>query len=273
MATVRTFSDAKSQALRTAGALNPHAAAVTDAAFVGHPFFDARDLVQVKYEMVRRVEAEGQSVTQTAATFGFSRPAFYTAQTALARGGLPALVRQRPGPRRRHKLRPEIVTALRQARVDEPMIPSSATRRAYSRRVWRACAPSNHRAGAGSTPKIPHAAPTVTFPPAGPPPPQHRAVDPITLTTHYEAARAQAIGQAWVGPPVVGLTVLYRWGLPAWMHLIQERAAASRGAKRHPAVSPTFPHPPRDAAATILVIASMLLACSMESSQCTPPPN
>lgn len=90
MATVRTSSDAKSQALRAAGALNPHAAAVTDAVFIGHPFFDARDLVQVKYEMVRRVEAEGRSVTQTAATFGFSRPAFYTAQSALARGGLPA---------------------------------------------------------------------------------------------------------------------------------------------------------------------------------------
>jgi transposase len=125
LATVRTSSDAKSHALRAAGALNTHAAALTDAAFIGHPFFDARDLIQVKYEMVRRVEAEGQSVTQTAATFGFSRPAFYTAKSALARGGLPALVRQRPGPRRRHKLRPQIVIALRQARVDEPMILAS----------------------------------------------------------------------------------------------------------------------------------------------------
>jgi transposase len=124
MATVRTVS-VKNQALGAAGAFNPHSARVTDAAFVGHPFFDAGDLVQVKYEMVRRVVAEGQSVTQTAATFGFSRPAFYAAQSALARGGLPGLVRQRPGPRRRHKLRPEIVNALRQARVDEPSILSS----------------------------------------------------------------------------------------------------------------------------------------------------
>ncbi len=126
LATAHTASDAKRQVLHAAGALNPHAATVIDPAFVGHPFFDARDLVQAKYEMVRRVEAEGHSVTQTAAAFGFSRPAFYAAQAALARGGLPALVRQRPGPRRRHKLRPEIVTALRQARVDEPMILSSS---------------------------------------------------------------------------------------------------------------------------------------------------
>lgn len=125
LATARNPNDAKAHALRAARALNPHATAVTDAAFVGHPFFDPRDLVQVKYEMVRRVEAEGQSVTHTVAAFGFSRPAFYSAQAALARGGLPALVRQRPGPRRRHKLRPEIVNALRQARDDEPMIVSS----------------------------------------------------------------------------------------------------------------------------------------------------
>ena len=125
MATARNPNDAKGHSLRAARALNPHAAAVTDAAFVGHPFFDPRDLIQVKYEMVRRVEAEGQSVTRTAAAFGFSRPAFYAAQAALARGGLPALVRQRPGPRRRHKLHPEIVDALRQARADEPLIVSS----------------------------------------------------------------------------------------------------------------------------------------------------
>lgn len=125
MAVIRNSNDAKAQALRAAGALNVHATSVLDDAFVGHPFFDARDLVQVKYEMVRRVEAEGQAVTHTAASFGFSRPAFYAAQAALARGGLPALVRQRPGPRRRHKLLPEIMTALRQARANEPMLLSS----------------------------------------------------------------------------------------------------------------------------------------------------
>ena len=57
-------------------------------AFADHEFFDARDLVQVKYEMVRRVEAEGASVTDAAAAFGFSRPSFYQAQTALQLHGL-----------------------------------------------------------------------------------------------------------------------------------------------------------------------------------------
>jgi transposase len=113
-------ADAKARALRASGTLNAHPDAVTDAAFRGHPFFDPRDLVQVKYEMLRRVQVDGNSVTHTATSFGFSRPVFYAAQVALDRGGLPALVPQRPGPRRRHKMRPEIVSFLQQLRLDEP---------------------------------------------------------------------------------------------------------------------------------------------------------
>jgi len=113
---------AKVQALRTAGALHPRPSTVADPAFAAHPFFDPRDLVQVKYEMVRRVQVDGHAVTQAAASFGFSRPAFYAAQSALAHGGLPALLPQRPGPRRRHKVRPEILAFLQQARTDEPSV-------------------------------------------------------------------------------------------------------------------------------------------------------
>src|SRR5207249_8819443 len=51
-------------------------------------FFDARDLVQVKYEMVRRVQVDGASVVGAAAAFGFSRPSYYEAAAALARDGL-----------------------------------------------------------------------------------------------------------------------------------------------------------------------------------------
>ena len=113
-------TDEKTRALRASGALNANPTTVTDPAFRGHPFFDPRDLVQVKYEMLRRVHVDGHSITQTVANFGFSRPVFYAAQAAHARGGLPALVPQRPGPRRRHKVRPEILSFLRQVRLDEP---------------------------------------------------------------------------------------------------------------------------------------------------------
>src|SRR5216117_2589429 len=64
----------KASALRRHHALNPRAHAVSDSAFTsGNDFFDARDLVQVKYEMLRRVNEDGELVTQAAADFGFSR--------------------------------------------------------------------------------------------------------------------------------------------------------------------------------------------------------
>ncbi len=60
---------------------------------------DPRDVVQVKYEMVRKVKLEGAPVARSAAAFGFSRPTYYGAEAALESGGLPALVPAKPGPR------------------------------------------------------------------------------------------------------------------------------------------------------------------------------
>ena len=68
--------DSKSLALRQQGCLNPHPEQVKDELFQAREFFDPRDLVQVKYEMLRRVEADGLPVNRSAATFGFSRPSF-----------------------------------------------------------------------------------------------------------------------------------------------------------------------------------------------------
>ena len=90
--------DPKVEALREARSLNPRPEAVRDAQFSRSEFLDARDLVQVKYEMVRRARVEGEPVGQAAAAFGFSRPSFYAAQHALEEGGLQALVPARPGP-------------------------------------------------------------------------------------------------------------------------------------------------------------------------------
>jgi transposase len=111
----------KAAALREHHALNPHPEAVTDPAFVGgDPFFDARDVVQVKYEMLRRVHQDAQPVSRAASAFGFSRPSFYQAEAAFTAGGLPGLLPQRPGPRRAHKLSAEVVDFLAQLRSEEP---------------------------------------------------------------------------------------------------------------------------------------------------------
>lgn len=111
--------DPKIDALREQGALNPHPERVGDQLFAEHDFFDARDLVQVKYEMVRRVEAEGESITDAATAFGFSRPSFYQAQTALRLHGLAGLLPKKRGPRGGHKLSDEVVEYLVQVRAGD----------------------------------------------------------------------------------------------------------------------------------------------------------
>jgi transposase len=116
-------SQDKLEALQERHALNPYPRKVTDQTFVsGGEFFDARDLVQVKYEMLRRVQKDGQSVVQTAATFGFSRPSFYRTQQAFEAEGLPGLLPERPGPRRGHKLTPQVTAFLEQAVAKEPLL-------------------------------------------------------------------------------------------------------------------------------------------------------
>jgi transposase len=105
----RRRPDPKVEALRQTRTLNPRPQAVRDEQFAGSEFFDARDLVQVKYEMVRQARVDGVPVAHAAAAFGFSRPAYYEAAAALERDGLPGLVPAKPGPRRAHKLTEEIV--------------------------------------------------------------------------------------------------------------------------------------------------------------------
>jgi transposase len=105
----RRREDPKVQALREERCLNPRPEVVRDPAFAASEFLDARDLVQVKYEMVRRVRVDGQAVSRTVADYGFSRPSFYEAAAALDTGGLAGLVPARPGPRRAHKMSAEVV--------------------------------------------------------------------------------------------------------------------------------------------------------------------
>lgn len=117
--------DPKVEALRSERSLNPRPEAVVDEAFASSEFLDARDLVQVKYEMVRRVRVDGDAVSHSASAFGFSRPSFYEAAAALDAGGLPALVPSRPGPRRAHKLTAEVVAFARQRREADPSLRSA----------------------------------------------------------------------------------------------------------------------------------------------------
>lgn len=114
--------DAKSQLLSKHGVLNPRPQLVSDGLFQGSEFFDPRDLLLVKYEMLRRVRLEELTVAEAAAGFGFSRPSFYQAQTRFEEGGLAGLIPQRPGPRRAHKLSDEVLDYLQQQRALDELL-------------------------------------------------------------------------------------------------------------------------------------------------------
>ncbi|MBM3189292.1 MAG: helix-turn-helix domain containing protein [Planctomycetes bacterium] len=120
----RRKPDPKTDALREQGCLHPHPEKVIDELFASKEFFDARDLVQVKYEMLRRVRIDGHAVSDSAARFGLSRPSYYQAQGAFQQGGLPALLPKRPGPRQAHKLSDDVVAVLREALRQQPELGS-----------------------------------------------------------------------------------------------------------------------------------------------------
>ena len=115
-------SNDKERALRRSGTFHSKAGAVGDAQFLDHAFFDARDLIQVKYEMLRRVSSDGWSVSRAADRFGFSRPTFYQAKKAFEEGGLFALVPERRGPRSARKLTPDLVLFLKQRLSEDPRL-------------------------------------------------------------------------------------------------------------------------------------------------------
>jgi transposase len=117
--------DPKSEALAQDGVLNPNPEAVRDALFVGNPFFDAKDLVQVRYEMVRRHQFDGVAISEAAATFGVTRPTFYKAQSALQTVGLAGLLPSRRGPRGGHKVSAEVIAFVADLKSASPDLTTS----------------------------------------------------------------------------------------------------------------------------------------------------
>jgi transposase len=113
-------SSRKTQLLRQESALNPRAAAVTDPLFQQSEFFDPADLLQVKYEMLRQVQREGQLVSEAARAFGLSRPSFYQAQAAFEEAGLAGLLPRPRGPHEGHKLTAAVMEFVAPLRAQHP---------------------------------------------------------------------------------------------------------------------------------------------------------
>ncbi len=96
--------DSKQQSLHDHNVLYKKAGKVTDEIFQTLDFFDPRDLIQVKYEMLRRVKKKGWSVTRAASVFGFSRIAYYKILHIIETQGLMGLMPKKRGPKQATKI-------------------------------------------------------------------------------------------------------------------------------------------------------------------------
>jgi transposase len=112
--------DLKTLALKRTGTLNSRPDSVSDALFKENLFFDPKDLLQVRYEMLRRHSVEGASIVDVASRFGVSRPTMYQVQTAFQQSGLSGLIPKHRGPKEGHKLSVEVIEYVRALRAGDP---------------------------------------------------------------------------------------------------------------------------------------------------------
>jgi len=106
--------------------LNSDPSEVKAPLFHDNEFFDPRDLMQVKYEMLRQAKQAGSSVKDTATAFGFSRVAFYQMRHEFEQNGLAGLLPRQRGPKAAHKLGDEIMEFVKQALVQDPSLRTPA---------------------------------------------------------------------------------------------------------------------------------------------------
>lgn len=109
--------DPKTAALLEEGTLNLFPEKVSDPKFRQSEFFDPRDVVQVKYEMLRRVSVDSVSVTGATDEYGVSRPTFYQAKANFEEAGVAGLVPKKRGPRGPHKLQGKIMAFVEKQRA------------------------------------------------------------------------------------------------------------------------------------------------------------
>lgn len=112
--------DDKAAMLGSRGTLHPHPEKVQDDLFRTSVFFDARDAMQVRYEMLRRHLVEGRSVSETARAFGISRQYFYLLARAFEARGLLGLLSSKRGPKRARKCSDEVLSHAQTCREKSP---------------------------------------------------------------------------------------------------------------------------------------------------------
>ncbi len=118
----REPADRKTVALKGKGALNARAETVVDALFQENSFFDPTDILQVRYEMLRRHHYEGEPIVDVATAFGVSRPTFYQSQAAFNESGLSGLLPKQRGSKGGYKISSQVVEYVRSLRESNPAL-------------------------------------------------------------------------------------------------------------------------------------------------------
>jgi len=108
----------KEKSLMENGSYNKYHMRVNSETFKANSFFDVKDIVQVKYEMLRAVKVDGSHVTDIVGEFGFSRKTYYQINNAFEKGGLNSLVPKKPGPKGPNKLHGEVLEFINSYKVD-----------------------------------------------------------------------------------------------------------------------------------------------------------
>jgi len=99
----------KRERLQRDGVLHPSPERVTVELLSLSEFFDAADLLQMKYEMLRAVEFDKMQVADAAQAFGLSRVAYYRARRQYEQSGLAGLLPHKRGPKGPHKITAEVL--------------------------------------------------------------------------------------------------------------------------------------------------------------------
>ena len=129
-----THPNTKRKALQASGTFNSRAAQVRHPLFAPSSFFDAEDLVQLKYETLRALQVDQCPIAKAARDFGLSRPTIYEAQVQLAKQGLEGLLPHKRGPKAAHKLTEEILRYVQERAAAEPGIKAAALARQVRQR-------------------------------------------------------------------------------------------------------------------------------------------
>ena len=112
----------KEAILKKGGTLNPTPEDIEDSLFSEEEFFDKRDLMQVKYEMLRRVNNDNWTVKAAAEKFGFSRPSYYEVHNSFKTEGLIGLLPRKRGPKGAHKLTDAVMAFIESVMKSDPEI-------------------------------------------------------------------------------------------------------------------------------------------------------